>query len=97
MLDIKNIKYEETVISDMFGTITMYFIAPKEELKLLYPREYPEAESTEISICFPADHIEPEYAYAEMSPTANGSDYDWWEVTLTQDEIKSLIELAKAV
>ena len=39
MLDIKNIKYEETVTSDMFGTKTMYFIAPKEELKLLHIRK----------------------------------------------------------
>ena len=73
----------------------MYFIAPKEELKLLYPREYPEAESTEISLCFPADKVSSEYAHAEMSPTCDDTDYDWNEVTLTKEEIDALIVLWK--
>lgn len=47
MIDSR-IKFDEKYVSDVYGTTTLYFIAPKEFLN----NKYPDAESTEISVEF---------------------------------------------
>ena len=99
MLD-ERIKFDERHDSEYYGTTTLYFIAPKEMLKEFIPtNDYPEAVSMEISIEFPTEHIEADYANVCVSPTRedeNGTeDYDWYDVDIPNDEIEGLIKLAK--
>lgn len=95
MLD-KRIEFDERYDDEDYRTTTLYFIAPKEMLN----GKYPEAESMEISIEFPTDHIEPAYASVEFSPTMyikeeeSYVDYDWYDVDLPCEEIEELINLA---
>lgn len=96
MID-KNIKFEESYISEEYGTITLYFIAPKEMLN----GKYPEAESMEISVEFPIGNIEARYGIVMFSPTKydeegeSYTDYDWFEVPLPFEEIEKLIKIAE--
>lgn len=99
MLD-ERIKFDERYDSEDYGTTTLYFIAPKEMLKEFIPTKYyPDAISMEISIEFPTNHIEANYANVCVSPTRedeNGTEeYDWNDVNITNDEIEGLIKLAK--
>ena len=99
MLD-NRIKFDERYDSEDYGTTTLYFIAPKEMLKEFIPTKYyPDAISMEISIEFPTNHIEANYANVYVSPTReyeNGTeDYDWQDANIPNDEIEGLIKLAK--
>lgn len=99
MLD-NRIKFDERYDSEDYGTTTLYFIAPKEMLKEFIPTKYyPDAISMEISIEFPTNHVEANYANVYVSPTRedeNGTeDYDWYDVNIPYDEIEGLIKLAK--
>lgn len=90
MLDTR-IKFEERYDSEVYGTTTLYFIAPKELLN----DDYPEAVSAEIMIECPTEHIEPAYAAVGISPTdEDGSDYDWCDYDLPYEMIGELIDLA---
>ena len=96
----KRIKFDERYDSKEYGTTTLYFIAPKEMLKNFIPKnDYPEAISMEISIEFPTEHIESNYAYVCVSPTKedeNGTvDYDWCDADISYDEIEELIKLSE--
>lgn len=96
MLD-KRIKFEESYVSEEYGTITLYFTAPKEMLN----GKYPEAESMEISIECPSERTSARYASVMFSPTKydeeseSHTDYDWFDVDMSYEEIEALIELAK--
>ena len=99
MLD-ERIKFDERYDSEEYRTTTLYFIAPKEMLKRYIPtKDYPEARSMEISIEFPTDHIEANYANVCVSPTRENRDYteeyDWYDVDIPYDEIEELIKLAE--
>ena len=99
MLD-ERIKFDERHDNEDYGTTTLYFIAPKEMLKeFIQTNDYPEVVSMEISIEFPTEHIEADYANVLVSPTRedeNGTeDYDWYDVDIPNDEIEGLIKLAK--
>lgn len=95
MLD-KRIKFDERWDRDD-GTTVLWFTAPKN----LLPREYPEAESMEISIECPTEYISADYATVEVSPTKYDeetgcyTDYDWQEFDFPYDEIQALIKLAE--
>ena len=95
MLD-KRIKFDERYDrSD--GTTVLWFIVPKE----LLPKEYPEAESMELSLEFPTHDLIAQNAIAEFSPTkcnleGDGTiDYDWNEIDIPLEEIEELIKLAE--
>ena len=96
MLD-KRIEFDEKYIDEEYGTTTLYFIAPKEMLN----GKYPEAESMEISIEYPTDHFEACYASVEFSPTKYDeendcyTDYEWFDVDMSYEDIEALIELAE--
>lgn len=99
MLD-ERIKFDERYDSEEYETTTLYFTAPKGMLKTYIPtNDYPEAISMEISIEFPADHIEAHYANVCVSPTRgdeNGTEeYDWCDVDIPNDEIEELIKLSE--
>lgn len=77
-------------------TKTLYFTAPKELFSIA--SEYPEVTNMKVSIEFPIDHIEPEYANVSISPKwEHGSlrdCYDWQDIELPYDEIEEFIKLA---
>lgn len=95
MID-KRIEFDEAWNKEDNETV-LFFIAPKE---MLYG-DYPEAVSAEISIEFPTDLAEAEYATVEISPTRyveeddGYEDYDWCELILPDEEINALIEMAR--
>ena len=96
MLD-NRIKLEDRYYNDEYGTTTLYFIAPKEMLN----GKYPEATSMEISVEFPTEHPEANYASVMFSPTKYDeeedvyTDYDWYDVDMPYEDIEALIALSK--
>ena len=96
MLD-KRIQFDESYISEEWGTITLYFIAPKD----LFDGVDKDAESVEISIECPREYISAKYASVEYSPTKyfeeedSYMDYDWRDIDLPYEEIEALIKLAE--
>lgn len=84
------IEFEESYVDEYYETITLYFIGPKE----MIARNYPEAESTEILVEFPINSPHSEHATVMISPTKDGSDYDWSNICLPEDEIDKLIKYA---
>ena len=89
MLKIENyeVELEEKYVSEEYKTTILFFIGPKEMLI----ESYPEAESTEISIEFPTNTPHSEYATVMISPTKDGSDYDWCDKEFTDDDVEKLI------
>lgn len=91
------IKFDESYISEEYGTITLYFTAPKEMLN----GKYPEAESMEISVECPREYIEARYSMVMFSPTKYDeeeecyTDYDWFEVSLPFEKVEELIKIAE--
>ena len=98
MID-KRIWLEDRYDNEECGTTTLYFVAPKEMLN----GKYPEAESMEISVECPTEHICAEYATVMCSPTRYDeetecyTDYDWYDVDMPYDEVEELIALAKKI
>ena len=88
----ERIKFDDEYIDEEYDTITLYFIAPADILS----DKYPEAEHAEISIEFPKGYIEATYADVMISPSKDGSDYDWSMYDIPYDEIEELIKLAYA-
>lgn len=97
----KRVKFEETYVSENYGTTTHYFIIEKSLLEELYPNKYPEACRGEISVEFPTDCPEAREADVCISPTAYDeendgyTDYDWNDISIPYEEIEALFELAK--
>lgn len=92
----KGIEFDEAWNKEDNET-ALFFTVPKEILC----GNYPDAVSAEISIEFPTDLAEAEYATVEISPTRyveeddGYEDYDWCELILSDEEINALIELAR--
>lgn len=61
---------------------TPYFIAPKDLVK----DKHPEADHSTIS-------LELRTRTAMISPTKNGTDYDWYDIELEPDTIDKLIAM----
>ena len=96
MIDSR-IYLEEIYESEEHGTTTLYFIAPKEMLD----GKYPNAEHTEICIEFPTNKPEAHYSSVRFSPSRYDeekqafTDYDWYDVEMSYEDIEALIELAE--
>ena len=88
------VKFEEKYISDVYGTTTYYFTIDKVLLDLLRPNQYPEAEHGEISVEFPTGYLELGHTYIQISPTKDGSDYDWSDLILCNEILEKLMDLA---
>lgn len=95
-LDISQVKFEDTYISEEYGTTTLYFIVPKDILE----GKYPEAEFATISLefsnsgfvycdvntcCSPTKYVPEEDGYL---------DYDWFDISLSDEDIGRLLKLA---
>lgn len=94
----KHIAFDERYDNEESGTVTLYFIAPKDLLSTYVPLEkYPDATSAEISLEFPENNISAENASVSISPTreVNGGseDYDWNDISMAYNDINCLIEL----
>ena len=89
MIKLENYEFEleEKYVNEEYGNTTLYFIGPKE----MIIKDYPEAESTEISIEFPTSIPHSEYATVMISPTKDGLDYDWSDKYFIPEEIDNLI------
>ena len=92
-IDISRFQFDEVYRNDGYGEIVVYFNAPDFRLA-----DYPESESTEISVCFPIGEVEPAKALTAISPTRwNGDhfiDYDWHDITLSYEDIERLMAVA---
>ena len=101
MIIDKRVKFEETYVSEDYGTTTHYFTIEKSLLEELFPNKYPEACGGEISVEFPTNCPEANMADVCISPTeydeeTDGyTDYDWNDVSLPYEEIEALFELAE--
>ena len=87
--------YDETYVSDTFETTTGYFMIDKNFLEELRPGQYPEADHGEISVEYPTDCSEASSAIVMVSPTKDGSDYDWTDVDLPSEIIEVLINITE--
>lgn len=81
-LDISKIDFEEAYDNAQLKEHTLYFIAPRDLVK----DKYPEAEHSTIS-------LELTTRTAMISPTKNGTDYDWSDLKLDNDTMDRLIAL----
>lgn len=99
-MQIGSIKFEERYDNAEERTTTMYFVAPKELLKDILNKDYPDAVSMSIRIEMPTDKIEANYASVSVSPTRytaeddSYEDFDWSDVDLPDDEVEALIKLS---
>jgi len=100
MMNLDGVTLEDVFNDEALGTTMAYFIAPKEILKVIYPdRKIKDAVHAEISIEFPIGRPEAKYCSVALSPTKNEDgtyvDYDWTDVSLTEKEVNSLLEMIK--
>lgn len=93
--DFVKVEFEEMVINRIMGETTLYFVAPKEMLDTLYPLDYPEADSAELSLEFPIGRVNVDNAVCSLSPTLCGEDYDWNDIELSRKTIKKLIRASR--
>ena len=89
MIKINNYEFEieDIFYTPEFNSFCLYFIGPKE----MIIDSYPDAESTELSIDFVNDNTHSESVEVMISPTKDGSDYDWNYFKLDAEEIDKLI------
>lgn len=87
------VELEELYYDDYYETTTAYFLIEKSVLDELHPGKYPEAEHGCISIEYPTGLIDIDYAQVCISPTKDGSDYDWTDLDLPHEDIEKLLRL----
>lgn len=85
--------YEESYVGNTYETTIGYFMIDKNFLEELRPGQYPEAEHGEISVEYPIDCPEASSAIVMVSPTKDGSDYDWTDIELPYEIIEVLINV----
>lgn len=89
-IDISKLKVETIHSSQALGTTTVFFEGPKEMLN----DKYPEADSASILMEFRTDKPHSQYPALLISPTKNGSDYDWNDLYIDDfDAVQKLFEL----
>ena len=94
MLDAR-ISYEESYVSSAYETTTGYFTIDKSLLEELRPGQYPETEHGELSVEYPTERPEVNMTTVMVSPTKDGSDYDWADVNLSYEIIEDLISVVE--
>ncbi len=94
---VERAAFEERLDDNEHGTITLYFIVPKDALDVEFLTRYPEAEMACISLEFNHTSIpNPCDITTEISPTSrekDGSllDYDWTDIEFQHSEIETLL------
>ena len=87
--------YEESYVGNTYETTIGYFMIDKNFLEELRPGRYPEAEHGEISVEYSIDSPEANMAMVMVSPTKDGSDYDWTVIELPYEIIEELIAITE--
>lgn len=85
--------YEESYVSNTYGTTIGYFMIDKNFLEELRPGQYPEAEHGEIYVEYPTVYPKASATIGMVSPTKDGRDYDWTDVVLPSEIIEVLINI----
>ncbi len=88
--DLAKITYDDMGIYGGGEVTTLYFTAPITLLPFYNEEQYISCEECEISLT-----IREDITLCRMSPTLDGSDYDWNDVILSLESINAL--LAKAI
>ena len=89
-IDFDKFELEDISPNDEFGFTTVYFIGPKEPLSKIYPK----CESTEISVEFLTEKPHGCYPCLMISPTKNGTDYNWNDLYIEDYEaVHKLIDI----
>lgn len=86
--DISKLKLEDRWKSELLGNTVLFFIAPKEWIV----DKYPEADSAEISCEFHTVKPTDGLISVMISPTKNGSGYDWDNLEINDRTVKELIK-----
>ena len=90
-INVKEFKYEDTYFDWYYGSTTLYFTGPKKYL----PEKYQdEADSMTISLEYLGDNRNEITAMA--SPTANDSDYDWYDIELSETDTNYLLKMVSS-
>lgn len=96
---ISQIYLEDRYVSKLHETTTLYFVAPAD----LLDGKYPDAEFATISVEYPNAYPEASYASVMVSPSKYLedcdaiTDYDWFDVDLSYEEIELLLNNTKEV
>lgn len=89
-IDFDKFEIEDIAPNEAFGLTTVYFIGPKEPLSKIYPK----CESTEISVEFLTEKPHGSYPCLMISPTKNGTDYNWNDLYIEDYEaVHNLIDI----
>lgn len=94
MLD-NRIAYEDSYVSSTYEMTTGYFTIDKSLLEEFCPNQYPEVEHGEISVEYPTQYPEANMATVMVSPTKEGTDYDWTGIDLPYEIIDDLIAVTE--
>ena len=70
---LRKIQVEDVIRNEAFKTETVYFTVPKTISVAMYP----DADCATISVEYPVGKKRAKYAQTMISPTKDGSDYDW--------------------
>lgn len=89
--DVSKLTFDEAVINKNFGTIILYFTAPKEWVE----KEHPKAESAEICVEMPLNRMKPDWAFVMISPTKDGTDYEWTDLDIPESAVEKMIAMYK--
>ena len=93
------IDFEEK--ADMPTETSLYFLAPKNYIKRFVVKEYKDIEQTGIRIDFQKGRVKAELGAVSISPIRHDSEeniwesYDWTDIELSIEEIKTFISIAK--
>lgn len=96
---LAGVTLDEIVPHKITGHADLYFTAPVSLLKSrVSEAQYPDAVSADLSIHFPTDTPSPSECICRISPireTPFGLEsYDWTDITMTDEEIEFLFDLA---
>jgi hypothetical protein len=95
MLDISRVKFEERVMRPDLTIDVIYFTIDKDLLHELSLTTYPDAEHGTLALDFYGLNTTGLDITCMVSPTKDGSDYDWTIIELSNEDIEKLIELGE--
>ena len=95
--DIDQVELEESYFSEMYDSMTLYFVLPKEWVNGLYP----EACAAELSVEFPCTNPDPTSVKAEIAYTMDEgdafTDCGWWDIELSSQDVSELMKFSNRI
>ena len=97
----KRVRFDETYVSEEYGTTTHYFTIEKSLLEELFPNKYPEAYCGTISVEYHTNCLVTREADVAVSPTEYNeenhsyTDYDWNDISIPYEEVEALLCLVE--